>query len=97
MSEQITTFCGINIKNENLEVITDNPNFNFEVDPSFEKVLLYDIEGNSVMVNSWIECAHYVNGGWVYEQQQAANLQAIALPIVILLSLYFIWKKISKK
>ena len=37
MSEQITTFCGENIKNENLEVITDNPNFNFEVDPSFEK------------------------------------------------------------
>ena len=24
MSEQITTFCGENIKNENLEVITDN-------------------------------------------------------------------------
>ena len=22
------------------------------------------IEGNIINVNSWIECAHYVNGGW---------------------------------
>ena len=22
------------------------------------------VDGNIVNVNSWIECAHYVNGGW---------------------------------
>ena len=33
-------------------------------DPNFSIIRLYDIDGNVINVNSWIECAHYVNGGW---------------------------------
>ena len=36
----------------------------FENDPNFETLRLFDIEGNIINVNSWFECANYVNGGW---------------------------------
>jgi hypothetical protein len=42
----------------------NDPNFVFTQDPNFEIVTLYDVEGNIANVNSWFECAHYVNGGW---------------------------------
>ena len=38
--------------------------FVFENDPSYNAITLFDLEGNVVNVNSWVECAHYVNGGW---------------------------------
>jgi len=95
ISSMVKKICGIS--SDELPEIGSDPNFVFTNDPLFDTIVLYSPEGNIINVNSWIECAHYVNGGWVYEQQQAVNLQAIALPIVILLSLYFIWKKISKK
>lgn len=42
----------------------NDPNFVFQADTNFEVVTLYDIEGNIANMNSWFECAHYVNGGW---------------------------------
>ena len=42
----------------------NDPNFVFTNDHTFETVTLYDIEGNVANMNSWFECAHYVNGGW---------------------------------
>ena len=44
--------------------IQSNPNFVFENDPNFEAVKLFDHDENSVFVNSFVECEHYVNGGW---------------------------------
>ena len=51
----------------------NNPNFVFANDPAFETITLYDIEGNVANVNSWFECAHYVNGGW--SSAQIVNFQ----------------------
>ena len=56
--------CGQNFNNEQIPDIINDPNFVFINDPSFETVVLYDLDGNIVNVNSWIECAHYVSGGW---------------------------------
>ena len=42
----------------------NDPNFVFKKDPTFEIVTLYDVDGNIANMNSWFECAHYVNGGW---------------------------------
>ena len=42
----------------------NDPNFIFKQDPTFEIVTLYDADGNIANMNSWFECAHYVNGGW---------------------------------
>ena len=42
----------------------NNPNFVFANDSSYPTIRLYDIEENTVFVNSFIECEHYVSGGW---------------------------------
>ena len=46
----------------------NDPNFVFTNDPAFDVVRLFDVEGNIVNVNSWVECIHYVKGGWVSTQ-----------------------------
>lgn len=51
----------------------NDPNFVFANDPAFETITLYDVEGNIANMNSWIECAHYVNGGW--RNSQLINFQ----------------------
>ncbi len=61
----IESQCGIKPIDTELIEIGSDPNFVFVNDPNFDTVTLYDIEGNVINVNSWIECAHYVNGGWV--------------------------------
>ena len=48
----------------NLSSIASDPNFVFENDPDFQTLRLFDVEGNVINVNSWVECANYVNGGW---------------------------------
>tara|TARA_B100001996_G_scaffold352136_1_gene312647 strand:+ start:2999 stop:3316 length:318 start_codon:yes stop_codon:yes gene_type:complete len=62
--KSIESQCGIAPKNVSFEEIASNPNYVFKNDPSYETIILYDADGNVVNVNSWIECAHYVNGGW---------------------------------
>lgn len=67
MDELVIKFCGQYpedyVKNE----ITNNPNFVFKNDPFYDSVKLYDWENNAVFVNSFIECEHYVLGGWDYD------------------------------
>ena len=60
----IESQCGISVSDVSFQKIESNPNYIFSNDPNFETVVLYDQDGNIVNVNSWIECAHYVNGGW---------------------------------
>ena len=86
--------CGQNLNNEQIPDIANDPNFVFINNPSYETVVLYDVDGNIVNVNSWIECAHYVNGGW-------SNLSPSTVPgdmiifsgLVIITILYIILKK----
>ena len=56
--------CGDNIENIQYSDPGNDPNFVFENDPLFETLTLYNQNGNIINVNSWFECAHYVNGGW---------------------------------
>jgi len=64
MHKKITLICGESDLKPDFEAIGNNPNFVFENDPNFETLRLFDSAGNIVNVNSWIECANYVNGGW---------------------------------
>ena len=64
MNDLIKQVCGDSPNGESYVNIVSDPNYVFLPDPSFVKVKLYDVDGNSVIVNSWIECAHYVSGGW---------------------------------
>jgi hypothetical protein len=65
MNKNIVKICGENDTIPDFEKIGNDPNFVFTVDPDYVKTTLYDSEGNSIIVNSWLECANYVNGGWV--------------------------------
>lgn len=58
---------------DELNKIVDDPNFIFDSELGFEPVTLFDIEGNSVVVRSILECAHYVNGGWSTEISSNLN------------------------
>tara|TARA_B100000029_G_scaffold442714_1_gene461312 strand:- start:117 stop:824 length:708 start_codon:yes stop_codon:yes gene_type:complete len=60
----VTEACGNYPENYQFIDIENDPNFVFKGDPAYNSVLLWDVEGNSVNVNSFRECEHYVNGGW---------------------------------
>ena len=63
MENKIRGICGDGSLSE-LEKIGNDPNFVFKKDLDFETVILYNDQGSVINVNSWIECANYVNGGW---------------------------------
>lgn len=46
--------------------INSDPNFIFENDINYEAVQLFDYDTNTVFVNSFTECQHYVKGGWSF-------------------------------
>ena len=60
----IEASCGIKPLEVEDIIIGNNPSFVFKNDPDFSTIVLYDVDGNIINVNSWIECAHYVRGGW---------------------------------
>ena len=62
--ELVLKLCGLEpYSSENIEI---SENTIFPVDINFLPVNLYDIEGNAVTTTSWVECRHYVSGGWGY-------------------------------
>ena len=56
--------CGTKPTGVNYTDPGNDPNFVFVNDPNFEAITLFDPEGNVIYVNSWLECAHYLKGGW---------------------------------
>ena len=61
---KVVELCGEIPKNFEKIDFSSNPNFVFENDSSYQARQLFDEEGNTVFVNSFIECEHYVSGGW---------------------------------
>tara|TARA_B100000886_G_scaffold103325_1_gene68675 strand:+ start:63 stop:368 length:306 start_codon:yes stop_codon:yes gene_type:complete len=95
MIENFEIICGVSPQNnENLNFQVSDPNFVFENDPLFETIVLYDRDGNIVNVNSWIECAHYVNGGWdTVNYQNFGGDQVIFFGLVITFSIYIFLRR----
>lgn len=60
----IEVTCGAQPSGVNYIDPGNDPNFVFVNDPSFKAVTLFDVEGNVINVNSWVECVHYLKGGW---------------------------------
>lgn len=65
-NSKVIQLCGEYPKNFTSINLDGVQNFIFEDDPNFEVVTLFDIEMNVASVNSFIECEHYVTGGWDY-------------------------------
>ena len=85
--EKIKAICGEIRENQDLSTIASDPNFIFVNDPEFNTIRLFDIDGNIINVNSWIECAHYVNGGWDINQITGFRSEVILFGIVSVLTL----------
>lgn len=91
MHKKTSVICGESDLKPDFEAIGNNPNFVFENDPSYETVRLFDADGNIVNVNSWLECANYVNGGWTDYSSDFVNgeqLLFFALCGLIVLGIY---------
>jgi len=89
--KKTSVICGESDLKPDFEAIGNNPNFVFENDPSYETVRLFDADGNIVNVNSWLECANYVNGGWTDYSSDFVNgeqLLFFALCGLIVLGIY---------
>ncbi len=77
MHKKTSVICGESDLKPDFEAIGNNPNFVFENDPNFESLRLFDFDGNIVNVNSWLECANYVNGGWTNNISDFTNGEQI--------------------
>lgn len=67
MDELVIKFCGqYPLDYVKIDILNDS-NFIFKNDPLYDSVKLFDWENNTVTVNSFIECEHYVLGGWDYD------------------------------
>ena len=91
MHKKTSVICGESDLKPDFEAIGNNPNFVFENDLSYETVRLFDADGNIVNVNSWLECANYVNGGWTDYSSDFVNgeqLLFFALCGLIVLGIY---------
>lgn len=93
MNEKIENICGINNTNETLTDVGNSPDFVFNPDPLYENIILFDPEGNKIIVNSWIECAHYVSGGWTNELISIYSLQSLFVFVCVSLVTYFLVKR----
>lgn len=84
---QIKKICGDKIGNFDLENIGNDPNFVFTNDPNFETLVLYGPDNKIINVNSWIECANYVNGGWSSSILQNTNYEKYYFYFIALFSI----------
>ena len=97
MHKKTEVICGVSDLRPNFEEIGNNPNFVFENDPNFETIRLFDIEGNVVNVNSWLECANYVNGGWVTNFTNLINYEKNLFYVLAITSIFLIASNIYAK
>lgn len=98
----IEKICGE--KPDYVEIIDpgNDPNFVFTPDSNFNILALYDADGNTVNVNSWLECANYVEGGWFDDISSLVNYErttffTLLSVIVLYTSLRIVFSKIQQK
>ena len=48
--------CGSKPSNMEFILVGNDPNFVYQIDPSYQVKILYDAESNIINVNSWLEC-----------------------------------------
>jgi ABC-type antimicrobial peptide transport system permease subunit len=70
----IANICGVQPEGFEKTDISSDPNFVFKSDANYAATQLFDIEGNTVFVNSYLECQHYVMGGWDYTPLKNAEI-----------------------
>ena len=85
--------CGLKPADQELIEIGSDPNFVFVNDPAFTTLRLFDVDGNIINVNSWIECAHYVNGGWSSLNSSNIPGDQIVFSGLLVLTFFYVFLK----
>ena len=97
MDTNILAICGESDKVFDFEKIKSDPNFVFEADSNFTPITLFNESGSAVTVNSWIECANYVNGGWVTNFTNLINYEKNLFYVLAITSIFLIASNIYTK
>ena len=90
--QEIVTICGQFPENFKKEIISGS-NHIFQVDPNFTPINLQNFRGNSVTVNSFGECLHYVEGGF---GTSVITINEILLTLFGIFSIFFLLFKLYK-
>ena len=86
----VEELCGVYPEDFEKLDISSNPNFVFTNDPNYPAKQLFDADSNKISVNSFIECEHYVSGGWNFTPAESSefllqdNLIYISLFLLVL-------------
>tara|TARA_B100000965_G_scaffold282202_1_gene240022 strand:+ start:2386 stop:4170 length:1785 start_codon:yes stop_codon:yes gene_type:complete len=113
MKEAIIESCGEYPDDFVEQDIDSDPNFVFNPDPDFINVRLQDSDGNVAIVNSFLECQHYVKGGWksslisnktvqttndsIFPKQDFPLFSILLFPFILIPIIYLIFKKNKNK
>tara|TARA_B100000131_G_C18125449_1_gene614509 strand:+ start:2457 stop:2774 length:318 start_codon:yes stop_codon:yes gene_type:complete len=97
---KVTDICG-DYPNGFVKIdVGNNPNYVFINDPLFPGVKVWDVENNSVFVNSFEECEHYVSGGWTYnptENKDTFYQNSLGLILIFFLIGQYLYKRYKTK
>ncbi|MBC8298636.1 MAG: hypothetical protein CBD98_001130 [Flavobacteriaceae bacterium TMED238] len=92
----ILKICGNYPENFSPASVESNPNYVFQNDITYSPVQLFDADQNTVFVNSFLECEHYVSGGWdylPYESKESFYYETISILLVSGIIIYSLYKK----
>ena len=93
---RVETICGKYPEGFIKEDISSNPDFVFINDPNFPGINVFDEEGNTITVNSFQECEHYVMGGW--DSTPGAILEyELQIYLILILGTFLLGKTIYMK
>ena len=84
---KVVELCGEIPSNFEKVDFSSNPDFVFENDPAFTAKQLFDEEGNTVFVNSFVECEHYVTGGWGFSPLKNNEFQMLDMMLYVVVAL----------
>ena len=93
MNPEIERICGLSDYIPDFETIGNNPNYVFTNDPNYLTVQLLDSNGSVINVNSWIECANYVNGGWSDNLKTFINYEKYLFFVLLIATFSYIGAK----
>tara|TARA_B100000700_G_scaffold323364_1_gene426969 strand:+ start:2024 stop:2341 length:318 start_codon:yes stop_codon:yes gene_type:complete len=93
MNPEIERICGLSDYIPDFEAIGNNPNYVFTNDPNYLTVQLLDSNGSVINVNSWIECANYVNGGWSDNLKTFINYEKYLFFVLLIATFSYIGAK----
>ena len=97
MNANIEKICGESELTPDFDAIASNPAFVFDPDLAYETLVLYNSDGLIINVNSWLECANYVNGGWFASINNLINYEKRLFFILLFFTTSYITIEIAQK